>query len=731
MKLFELAQSAIRGAHKLYEEAQGKLRLAIEEHGSNKDLSFPDTAYYLPFTYAVTGERIKDLSKAESVLNTIKGLLSEMPKTESDLKDLSAVLNAGLVALMAEEIIEAIKYLNPPAYQAPWIGFIPDSIIRQLGIKLVDGRIPGIAVIVGAPEDPADSLKIIRELQEKNILSLLVASADGRTMVDQLMEKGVEVSLDTFIVPLSKDIRGAIHAANLAARAAMTFGGLTPDSEEGIGKVIQYNKERVPAFVLVFGEEREAGRLLSDEKLATAAGVLNFGFPILTNLNLPQLPGLIYPNISLDKIVPKAIEARGIKIKFKKMPIPVPYGSGFEGERIRKAQMWVELGGREAPSVELLRMKSMDEVEDGKIELVGPDLDKVREGTVLPFAFIVEVAGRKMQKDFENVLERHIHHFLSCANGFMHTGQRTMLWHRVSKEAYEKGLRLKHLGKIVEIKLKDEFGAIVDKVQVLIATDEERVKELIKEAEPIFKGRDERIMGMTDEEVDVFFSCTLCQSYAPNHVCIVSPERLGLCGAYTWIDCKASYEMNPKGANQPIEKGKVIDPERGEWEGINKFVYEKSNRAVQRVHHYSIMSYPETSCGCFECIVGVIPEANGVMIVNREYQGLTPLGMTFSTLAGSVGGGNQVPGFLGIGKLFITSKKFIKADGGIKRIVWMPKALKEEIKGRFVKRAGEEGVPDLLDKIADETIAQTLEELLVYLENVKHPALEMPPILEV
>jgi intein/homing endonuclease len=763
-------------------------------------------------------------------------------------------------------------------------------------------------------------------------------------------------------------------------------------------------------------------------------------------------------------------------------------------------------------------------------------------------------------------------------------------------------------------------------------------------------------MGMTDEEVDVFFSCTLCQSYAPNHVCIVSPERLGLCGAYTWIDCKASYEMNPKGANQPIEKGKVIDPERGEWEGINKFVYEKSNRAVQRVHHYSIMSYPETSCcvadtnllidkrlttfgeffaevwstdryfgkkcltldenyrttedkiialqkfkapkelirietktglelivtpdhkvpidtpdgicwlqakdlkvgdrlfslkrinipaeipsilellpddfrirsntlirevrkfvsgkygsikkgelklgislhyrkdsislreirkliedgfpmeklhtckyeigrknryykptsiklnkdlfyllgliasdgsltkigrceykitfvntqpelvkkflsltkrlfpgikiwvsrnkksltkiegrqvrskkvcyrvqlndplfgalaegfglgfhkedhdfkllfglpetyiasfiaglfdgdgsvrirkyggkweypeiyipvkgrkvatkllllfrrigivpyvkkskslyklyiysenayrfsclvqsmhplkaeklasiriklknreglakcqqnvlphvvgkelvkiheggnqlpattyfyystfksrpvlanvlkigqeqlsplvrkfiscdvmldiikviekipgnrfdyvynltlsdihsyfangiwiancGCFECIVGVIPEANGVMIVNREYQGQTPLGMTFSTLAGSVGGGNQVPGFLGIGKLFITSRKFIRADGGIKRIVWMPKALKEEIKERFVKRTEEEGVPDLLDKIADETVAQTLEELLVYLEKVKHPALEMPPILEV
>ena len=68
---------------------------------------------------------------------------------------------------------------------------------------------------------------------------------------------------------------------------------------------------------------------------------------------------------------------------------------------------------------------------------------------------------------------------------------------------------------------------------------------------------------------EVALSCTLCQSFAPNHVCVVSPERLGLCGAYNWLDCKASYSINPTGPNQPIKLGKLVDFDKGYWEGTN------------------------------------------------------------------------------------------------------------------------------------------------------------------
>jgi acetyl-CoA synthase len=277
--------------------------------------------------------------------------------------------------------------------------------------------------------------------------------------------------------------------------------------------------------------------------------------------------------------------------------------------------------------------------------------------------------------------------------------------------------------------LHQEYSAIVDKVQIRLYTNQADVENLITGAQKVFNERDERLAGMTDESVDTFYSCLLCQSFAPNHVCIVTPERLGLCGAYSWLDAKASFEITPTGPNQPVEKGNLLDARLGQWDNVNQFVRQKSNKTIDAVSMYSLMDGPQSSCGCFECIVAIVPEANGVMIVHRDYSGLTPSGMSFTTLAGSVGGGVQTPGFLGVGKLYITSKKFISAEGGLKRVVWMPKELKEILADKLRKRAEEIGQADLLDKIADETAAISSEELLAFLNKVGHPALSMEPII--
>jgi acetyl-CoA synthase len=266
-------------------------------------------------------------------------------------------------------------------------------------------------------------------------------------------------------------------------------------------------------------------------------------------------------------------------------------------------------------------------------------------------------------------------------------------------------------------------------VQVKIYTKQEDVDKFLPQAKKTFDERDARISGMTDESVDTFYSCTLCQSFAPNHVCVITPERLGLCGAYSWLDGKASYEIMPTGPNQPVVKGPILDAKLGQWKNINDFVYHKSNKTIEKVSMYSLMDSPQSSCGCFECIVAIIPEANGFMIVNRDYPGMTPCGMTFTTLAGSVGGGVQTPGFLGVGKLYILSKKFISAEGGLKRVVWMPRELKELLGEKLKKRCQEMGELDLADKICDETQATTSEELLNFLNKVAHPALEMEPLM--
>jgi acetyl-CoA synthase len=721
-----VAAAAIRGARSVVHEAEELLNKAISEKGKSEKVEFPETAFYLPMANALMGLEVKTLGEIIPVLEHAKSLLGEEPTESLWLPYLGNALDAGIATLLAEEIIVAVRYVYNQEPQADCNGFFTDTILRTLGIQLVDGRMPGFAAILGAASDNKTAVEIVRELQKRNILTFVGSSVNGRSIIDQLKEEKVEMGWDTYIVPYGRDTITGIYPLNWAIRSALTFGGIKPGKAR---ECLLYTKARVFAFGLALGE-------VDDLKYATGAGAINMGFPVIADTEIPEIKpsGIctfehLVKELDSKKIVPRCIEVRGVKVKIEKIPIPVPYAAAFEGETVRKEQMYVQFGGKYSTAFEYLKGKGLDEVEDGKLQIIGPEIDDVKEGDAMPLGILIEVAGRKMQIDFEPILERQIHRYLNCAMGIFHMGQRDMNWLRISKDATKAGFKIYHFAEILRAKILDEYGAIVDKVQVTLYTKDEDVKRLLPVAQKAYDERDARIGSMTDESVDTFYSCTICQSYAPNHVCIISPERLGLCGAYNWLDGKAAYEIRPTGGNQPVVKGEIIDSVKGQWKGVNAFVYAKSNSAIGRFNAYSMIEDPMTSCGCFECIVAIIPEANGIMIVNREYPGETPCGMKFTTLAGSVGGGAQTPGFLGVGRLYITSKKFISANGGLKRVVWMPKELKEAIKDRLIARANELGEPGLYDKIADETSATTSEELVPYLEKVGHPALTMESLL--
>jgi len=733
-----IATAAIRGAHKIVKQAEEMLEKAIELKGKDATVEYPNTAYYLPIILLFLGQKVTKVGDLVESLQEAKKLLRPIPDEHMWLPYLGDTLDSGVATLIAEEIIESLKYLiGPNPVEGIWLGFTDDSTLRMQGIKLVDGRMPGFAAIVGCTETNQQAVELVRGLQERNILVFIAGNTGGKSIAEQLAEENVEMNWDTFIVPYGKEITAAIHALNFAARSAMTFGGIEPGTMEAAREILLYNKDRVHAFVMALGADPGVpeDQLITDEKYATAAGAINFGFPVISNVNIPEIlpTGIctyehVISGVKIEEIISRAIELRGLKIKIEKIPIPVPYGAGFEGERVRKEDMYVQFGGKYTDAFELLKMKPMEEVEDGKIEVIGPEIDDMKEGEAYPLGIIVEVAGREFQEDFETVLERRIHEFISCAHGIFHMGQRSIVWVRISKEAYEKGFKMKHFGEILLAKMHEEFSRIVDRVQVKIYTDEKEVKKLLEMAKEVYRQRDDKISGMTDEDVEEFYSCTLCQSYAPNHVCIVTPQRPGLCGAYTWLDCKASYQINEHGPNEPVKKGEVLDPVKGEWKNINEYIEVKSNGNLKRFKAYSIMEDPMTSCGCFECIAAVVPEANGIMIVDRDYTGMTPIGMKFSTLAGQIGGGIQTPGFVGIGKIYISSPKFISAEGGHKRIVWMTKQLKEEVGDRLKAQLEKEGIPELFDKIATEDDAEDPEKLLEFLQKVGHPALEMEPL---
>jgi len=741
-----IATSAIRGAQGAIEEADSLLQDALKELGPDSPIAFKDksgggTTFYLPVIYGLLGHKVEKLGDLVPVIDHAKSLLPPLPRENLWLPYLGETLDAGAATLFAFETIEGVRFAKGEQPEKrdgfEYNGPISDVQARSWGIQLVDGRMPGFAAIVGAAKNNEVAVKIVRELQSKGQLIFLSSDSNGRSMVDQLQEEGVDMGYDTYIVPFGSDTTSAIYGLGFATIAALSFGGVTAGD---FRRILLYNKFRCFAFVLALGP-------VDDQKYAAAAGAINYGFPVFADTVIPNiLPTGVtrYEHVvsmpfddipgkddleRAERLVQRCIEIRGIKIKIAKVPIPVAYGPAFEGEVVRRADLAVEFGGKGGMCFEWLRMKDLDDVEDGKVEVVGPDMDTFEAGSKVPLAIVVDVAGRKMQKDFEPVLERQIHHMTNGAEGVSHQGQRDITWIRIHKNATNKGLRLRHIGDILHTCLHNDFGAIVDKVQVTLYSDPAKVAELMEEARAVYRERNTRIAGLTDEAVDTYYSCTLCQSFAPNHVCVINPERVGLCGAYSWLDCRASFEINPTGPNQPVLKGAAIDEKLGEWEGVNKFVYEHSQKNIERFTIYSLMDAPITTCGCCECVMAIIPEANGVMIVSRDDYGMTPSGMTFTTLMGTVGGGLQTPGMMGHGKIYITSKKFIPVEGGIKRIVWLSQNLKEELEEELKEACEREGVPDLVDKMADGSTVTTVEELLPFLEEKGHPALTMDPII--
>jgi len=729
-----ILSAAIRGARAIVDRVEKKVSDAIEKHGENKEVKLPNTGYYLPVIYGILGHKVEKLGDMKPVLEKCRSLLPPPVTEKLWLPYLGQGLDAGMATLFAYDMEEALKYLESPLPyvlgEDPtddniWLGAADDVIMRKRGVEFVDGSAPGFAAVVGSAPDAQTAAKIAKELQEKGIYVFMASEHNGKTLSDQLVEAGTQVGWPTRLVPFGRDTSAAIHALGFATRAAMAFGGVQPGDFRGI---LKYNKNRIFAFVLALGE-------VTDEWYAAAAGAINYGFPTIADTDIPEIlvTGIctyehVVSDIPHDEIVQKAIEVRGLKIQIAKIDIPVSHSPAFEGERIARDAMHVELAGPKAEGFEFCQSLPMDQVEDGKFTVVGPDLDEMEEGKTYPMGIWVDVAGRNMQSDFEPILERQIHHLLNGAEGVLHIGQRDIVWMRISKKAFAAGFSLKHFGTILHAKFHNEFGKILDKVQVTVYTDPAKVSEKIEEARTVYHEREARMGAMTDESVDTFYSCTLCQSFAPDHVCVITPERPGLCGAYNWLDGKAAYEITPTGPNQPIDKGDTIDLVLGQWKGVNEFVYQNSHEAVPSFSAYSLMSDPMTSCGCFEAIVVLMPMANGVMVVDRDYAGETPCGMPFSTLAGTVGGGAQTPGFVGVSKFYIGSRKFISAEGGIKRLAWMPKALKEALKDAIQKRADEEGIPNLLDAIATEEDAVTEEAVMEFMTEKGHPALEMDPM---
>ncbi|MCJ7731049.1 CO dehydrogenase/CO-methylating acetyl-CoA synthase complex subunit beta [Candidatus Bathyarchaeota archaeon] len=397
--------------------------------------------------------------------------------------------------------------------------------------------------------------------------------------------------------------------------------------------------------------------------------------------------------------------------------IPVNIGIIYEGERIRGREMQVELGGpREEYKFELVQAKPVDEIEDGKVTIIGPDLQDIPEGTNIPFGMVIEVGGAELEKDLEGVIERRLHEYVNFIEGFMHLNQRYDIQMRLSKKSYQKGFNtLKIFGEVLFRLYKSEMP-FIEKMQITFITDPEKVKEMQPTTLEIYEARDARARGMSDDDVDVFYGCSLCQSFAPTHLCVITPQRYANCGAISWFDGRATAKVDPKGPVFEIPKGALIDAVTGEYEQVNQVIREKSLGEIERVQLYTAFGYPHTSCGCFEGCAFYIPEVDGYGVVHRNYKSQTVNGLDFVTISDLTAGGRQVDGFHGLSIEYMRSPKFLQADGGWDRIVWMPEDIRDRIKEYMPE--------DIIPKIPTEKDVSSLDELKTWLKAKGHPIVE-------
>jgi acetyl-CoA synthase len=648
----------------------------------------------LGLALSVPGDRVLECKGTSFGLPSVNAWKCPGPTRASDVASLFSegsdsgiddILNLGIDASIAFEVIASIN----------GHGIVPDSWLDYYGIGLVDGAVPGIVLFLGEPRE--SSVFEIGECTARGLIAILSGGYSGIDIEGKNILK----------------IRGseALGINGLISRAALKYGGAEAGNWTSMAK---YLKKKPKLAVIHTGK-------LTVSDITTIFSVAAAGaFIVSDSPDLPNIPRLC--EISSEELVSKVIANRGITFGRNRR---VRFGSSFENQRIRKADARLEFGGPDAPpSCEVVI--ACGHADDGRTTTTGKDIQEL-EGGAHSLSIEVLVSG-DVNFSMEQAIERRIHFALSRTEGVWHSGQRDNSWIRISSSALEKGLTFADLGSNIISEIKEDFPAVAEAVEVVFTSEPSSVSSKIRDARERYEMRDSRLSKITDRNADCFFTCTICQTYAPGHICIISPERPSVCGSVTWTDAKVGSEVNPGGPQRPFPKGDLIDAERGEWTGTNDIVRRASMGSIQKVCMHSVANSPMTACSCMEVAAVVSADRRSVILLDRSDTGRNPSGYSFSEVSDMVGRGGQHPGFMGIGKQYIVSPSFLKGDGGLARVSWMSSRLKSVLGDSLRRAFCAAGISDAYFKIADENVAEDAPSLEVWLEEKEHPVMLMDPI---
>lgn len=726
-----LDRQVLRGAKEALSRARTLLTTTLTQQGPMASVGFPETAYYLPTILAITGRPVTKVEELSEVLEWAERLL-KFTKPAAEWNGAGdRIQDVGLAALLAAEAAAAMQFpAGSKTADGRGTAWIDDVTMRSWGARVLEGRIPGFALVIGRAKSSKAMAAMVAALRRRNITCFLVGSQHQTGIVQQLADESIKPDRRRGIFLLPGSSMAGAQVLGLMARIAMGFGEIKPGKAQ---EMLRYCGRLLPGFVLALES-------LDETAYAMAAGAMNFGLPVIasgslsTQLSSHQAFALPFKRAGgrndrerAESLVRACIEVSAMHVRDSAVILPVEYGPGFGEEVIDGAQLRMEFGGPGANAFELVETVPSAEVVDGMVALLGPDLEAYAGSKPRELGLVVRVAGRHMRPEFEPVLEERLRELVNEARGIRQVGHRDWVKLRISEEASRKGFSLEWIGRILQTRLREEYGSVVDKAEVRILTDPQLHAAGLLRARAAYRRRDQELANLSDESVEEFYGCTRCQSAEPAHVCLVSPERAGACGVHNWLSCRAMAQIDPGGPIQVVRRGSLLDRKKGYWDGVNVYVKARTQGAVNQVAMHSMMENPMTACGCLECVAILIPEANGIMIVSREDESMTPAGMTFEAVA-ELACGRQTPGVMGMAKSYLVSPKFIAGDGGFRRVVWISQDLKKTMSDQLRAACLREGDPELYSKIADGQTASTVPELLGWLRSHDHPAMRLEPI---
>ena len=271
------------------------------------------------------------------------------------------------------------------------------------------------------------------------------------------------------------------------------------------------------------------------------------------------------------------------------------------------------------------------------------------------------------------------------------------------------------LGEVIYAGLKRKYPRI-GPVCVRVSFGEEALVHEQLLVQQFERERNAAMLIESEETVEEFHLCIDCQPFSHMHVCVITPDRVPMCGR-SRFEIKAGAlwgadyrpwtrrNVGSQVLQYTVFKGEAIDEAAGEWAGVNAAVKELSGGKVERVRIHSVCEAPHTSCGCFAALAFKIPNINGIGVMHRGYKGLAPGGFSWFMLANRAGG-KQAAGVTGISLNYLKSPKAFADEGGLSAVKWMTKKVLEIAKPYLPNDA----------RVATEEQASTLAELEKFLQ---------------